>query len=91
MAQTIHMLAPSSCPKVQPVAQTIYMLAPSSCPKVSGAMVPLANGYFQIMKTSQCQAKDVMQNCVLISKETAAGMEDHRMSMMVLHDTLQEK
>ena len=38
-------------------AQTIHMQA-------AEAIVPLANGYFQGMKTSQCQAKDSGQNFV---------------------------
>ena len=61
-------------------AQTIHRQAMDT-------IVPLANGYFQVMKTSQCQAMKLTPKFVLQSRKEA-GMEDHRMSTKVLQNDL---
>ena len=61
-------------------AQTIHTQAVE-------AIVPLANGYFQVMKTSQCQAVKLTPKFVLQSRKEA-GMEDHRMNTKVLQKDL---
>ena len=54
-AQTIHMLG------------SVAALIISSSREAMAAIVPLANGYFQSMKTSQCQAQSLGHKCAYTS------------------------